>query len=99
MSPYFVVLTNRRRKWDQLMKKQPNLYNNKSRQLKRYVRKGIPGNVFWFGLVLWVSVIYMIFAPCSSSSCRSMDVDIRWVCPTEEIADALSEPAEITIRQ
>lgn len=44
MSKYFVVLTNRRRKWDHLMRKRPNLYNNKSRQLKRYIRKGIPGS-------------------------------------------------------
>lgn len=45
MSEYFVVLTNRRRKWDQLMQKKPNLHKNKSGQLKRYVRKGIPGTI------------------------------------------------------
>lgn len=45
MSEYFVVLTNRRRKWEQLMQKKPILYNNKSRKLKRYIRKGIPGEL------------------------------------------------------
>lgn len=43
MSEYFVVLTKRRRKWEQLMQKNPQLFRNKSGQLKRYVRKGIPG--------------------------------------------------------
>lgn len=43
MKSYLTVLTNRRIKWDKYMKKKPNLFRNNSNQLKRYVRKGIPG--------------------------------------------------------
>lgn len=43
MKSYLTVLTNRGIKWDKYMKKKPNLFRNNSNQLKRYVRKGIPG--------------------------------------------------------
>lgn len=44
MSEYYVVLTNRNRKWERLLQiKQPKLHKNQSAWLKRYVRKGIPG--------------------------------------------------------
>lgn len=45
-SSYYSVLTKRRMKWQAYMKKPHILQNNKSAKLKRYVRKGIPGNVF-----------------------------------------------------
>lgn len=47
MKSYLTVLTNRRIKWDRYMKKKPNLFRNNSNQLKRYVRKGIPGKFEW----------------------------------------------------
>lgn len=43
MSVYYTVLANRRRQWERFMAKKPNLHNNRSGQLKRYIRKGIPG--------------------------------------------------------
>lgn len=43
MTNYYTTLTRRRIKWESLMKNPPNFSNNKSRKLKRYIRKGIPG--------------------------------------------------------
>lgn len=58
MKSYLTVLTNRRIKWDKYMKKKPNLFRNNTNQLKRYVRKGIPGkrkmNIFvHFFFIYW----------------------------------------------
>lgn len=46
MTNYYTILTKRRMKWDKYLKTQPNLTNIKSPKLKRYVRKGIPGECF-----------------------------------------------------
>lgn len=43
MSNYYTTLTKRRMKWDKFLKTKPNLHNNKSAKLRRYIRKGIPG--------------------------------------------------------
>lgn len=43
MTNYYKVLTKRRMKWTNLMKNPPNFHNKKSAKLKRYIRKGIPG--------------------------------------------------------
>lgn len=48
MTNYYTTLTKRRIKWQSLMKNPPRLYNNKSSKLKRYIRKGIPGEFFFF---------------------------------------------------
>lgn len=47
MSNYYTVLTNRRMKWEAFLKNPAILQNNKSAKLKRYIRKGIPGKVFY----------------------------------------------------
>lgn len=61
-SSYYSVLTKRRMKWQAYMKKPHILQNNKSAKLKRYVRKGIPGNVFGIAFnavcVLCVRCVY-----------------------------------------
>lgn len=45
MSSYYTVLTRRRMKWQQYLKNPSVLHNNRSRKLKRYVRKGIPSEL------------------------------------------------------
>lgn len=48
MSHYFMVLTKRRQQWEKFMARKPNLHNNRSASLKRYIRKGIPGKRSFF---------------------------------------------------
>lgn len=54
MSDYYIVLATRRRKWEQLMQKHPDLHRHRrSGQLKRYVRKGIPAHL---RAQVWMSI-------------------------------------------
>lgn len=72
MSVYYTVLANRRRQWERFMAKKPNLHNNRSGQLKRYIRKGIPGNVKKLLVnVLHQDMISALFLPKYYCMCRS----------------------------
>jgi len=67
MSDYLSVLVRRQQKWSQLLQKKDNIVG-RSAQVKRYIRKGIPGahrgKVSKLFSILQKLTTYILFCYC-----------------------------------